>query len=344
MRTYLIILLTFVCSISFGQANSIKFKTQLQRALDGSGNPIENAGILSNAQGKFTIRTLTQFKTVLGLGTYTSGSILFGHTDGSITEDNSNLFYNNSSNKVGIGKTSNLFGKLDVVMAGTVEAISISDVVLGDGNDFYTVYDNLDNKVFGNRLGSLGDLEFHLYSGGGSQERTPFSISPDALDGVLQINPDWIDITNAYLHGTLMDADGDVGDPTQMLTSTGTGTDWQDQPEGSNYWEYQANVFQSGTSAPVVEVLLNTFCCDVNWTYVSTGIYKGTFDLGINGAPLSSYTTIDVASIMPQVPARSYILKRLGGDEFELRTYSDHFVTLANGMINMPVYIKSLKL
>jgi hypothetical protein len=42
------------------------------------------------------------------------------------------------------------------------------------------------------------------------------------------------------------------------------------------YRVYSASVTQVGTNAPTASILQNTLNCNITWTYISSGVYKGT--------------------------------------------------------------------
>ena len=80
-------------------------------------------------------------------GTFTAGSVLFADTDGSITQDNANLFWDNTNNRLGIGTTSP--GRKLEVQAGTATEDPIA-IRSSDGNSypFYISLSADDGKLF----------------------------------------------------------------------------------------------------------------------------------------------------------------------------------------------------
>lgn len=76
--------------------------------------------------------------TIPGAASYTQGSILFGDTDGSIAQDNANLFFDNTNDRLGIGVNSSLGAKLQV-RAGVGETIFLGEN--SSGVDVLTITD-----------------------------------------------------------------------------------------------------------------------------------------------------------------------------------------------------------
>lgn len=78
-----------------------------------------------------------------------------------------------------------------------------------------------------------------------------------------------------------------TGNSEKYLTTNGTTTSWDD-PIG--YKVYTAIITQSGTAAPVVNVLKNTLGAAINWSRDNAGRFSG--DAGVLGLFTSNKTII----------------------------------------------------
>ena len=79
----------------------------------------------TNTASNYTITmpAITGVMSVQASAGYTSGSVLFANSSGQIAQNNSQLFWDNTNNSLGVGTTSpNTYGKLAVYGSGTPTA------------------------------------------------------------------------------------------------------------------------------------------------------------------------------------------------------------------------------
>ena len=73
--------------------------------------------------------TVTPIATGVSVGSGTTGSVLFVASSGNLNQDNANLFWADTNNRLGVGTTSALI-KLDVAGAGRLNATT-NDALTG---------------------------------------------------------------------------------------------------------------------------------------------------------------------------------------------------------------------
>lgn len=106
------------------------------------------------------------------LGNFTEGSIPFGDVSGNLTEDNSNLFFNNVNKRVGIGANSGLSGKLHIQGApGDTHTLFIktgaagNNIISGRNSAGTSIFQVLDNSGNGfvriSTSAGLSKIELH---------------------------------------------------------------------------------------------------------------------------------------------------------------------------------------
>lgn len=98
--------------------------------------------------------------------TYTAGSLLFAHTDGTVTQNNTNLFYDNTNTRLGVGvntpsDTVDVNGTVRVrslpVAAGT-DLLVVADAVTGQLHQSATDLSALESKWTNNSVSSIVEL------------------------------------------------------------------------------------------------------------------------------------------------------------------------------------------
>lgn len=217
----------------------------------------------ATAARTWTYPDLTAFVALTSLtvsgGLFTAGSIPFGNTDGSLAQDNSNLFYDNTLNQVNIGTpTSQTNAILNINSDGKFVLLPVKtttgDMASGQDGAFY--YNNIDEDLRAHINGSWRSL---LYFGGfsGSAIRTETGdytvldtdehVIGDATSGVLTLTmPSAADVTNQVFTLSKGDtsankvvvsaADGIGAAASATLDLLGADESVMLQSDGTQYW------------------------------------------------------------------------------------------------------------
>ncbi|MBU2948894.1 hypothetical protein, partial [Zobellia uliginosa] len=172
----------------------------------------------------------------------TTGSVFFAAATGEPTEDNSQLFWDSTNNRLGIG-TNSPTHKLQV--SGQVRATSFANADGTANAPSYRFNNDSDMGMYrlaANQLGfSTNGTNAMLIDA--SQNVGIGTVSPDESLHVAN---------NMRLDGSFEDKDGEAGTAGQILSSTATGTDWIDAPSADPKISTDAgNSVTAGTDAGV---------------------------------------------------------------------------------------------
>ena len=171
--------------------------------------------------------TNTLFPTELAVKTYvdnaaqhtgTAGSVYFAGATGNPTDNNPQLFWDTTNNRLGIG-TNTPTHKVQV--NGEIRASSFANADGTANAPSYRFTDDLNTGMFRAAADQLG------FSTAGSEA---IRIDASGNIGIGTATPDEaLQIAgNMRLDGSLEDKDGDAGTFGQVLSTTATGTDWVD--------------------------------------------------------------------------------------------------------------------
>ncbi|CAM1333033.1 hypothetical protein [Tenacibaculum aestuariivivum] len=157
--------------------------------------------------------TVTGTQWVDNIGTTgTTGAVFFAGTDGNITENNSQLFWDISNNRFGIG-TNSPTNKLHVSGAIRAQGILNSDGTLTEPS--YRFNDDTNTGIFRPAADEIG-----LVVGGYE------AINIDETSNATKVTIN----ETIELNGPLVDINNTTGTAEQILSSTVTGTQWVDKP------------------------------------------------------------------------------------------------------------------
>ena len=85
-----------------------------------------NGGVVSTTTQTFA--GAKTFSSAPVFSTMTAGSVLFAGTSGTLTQDNASLFFDDSNNFLGIGRSSSLSAKLDIYRLSTTTSGTVSGI------------------------------------------------------------------------------------------------------------------------------------------------------------------------------------------------------------------------
>ncbi|MDB0615494.1 hypothetical protein PL372_08040 [Tenacibaculum dicentrarchi] len=153
----------------------------------------------------------------------TLGSIFFAGADGKPTENNNQLFWDNTNNRLQIGST--LSGTNKVTVQGAIRS-----------------------QGYNNSNGTVGQPSYRFSS---DSNTGMYRIAADQLGfSTAGVNALLIDDTqsinilkNLSVTGTFADTSGDVGTNGQILVSTGIGTNWVDSSASVNRLAASDNIY-----------------------------------------------------------------------------------------------------
>ncbi|WP_111709249.1 autotransporter outer membrane beta-barrel domain-containing protein [Lutibacter citreus] len=172
--------------------------------------PIINTNALSVVSGNLT-STINGVASTLPLTdlahTGTTGSVFFAGSDGKPTENNSELFWNNTNSRLYIGNSA-LSGSNTLNIGGTTRTSGLNNSRGTAGQPSYRFTDDSNTGMFSNV-----DDELALTTGGTEALR---------IDANQQVNIH----KNLSVVGSYLDSDGNAGTAGQVLSSTSTGTKW----------------------------------------------------------------------------------------------------------------------
>jgi len=135
--------------------------------------------------------------------TFTEGSVVFAGSSGTYTQDNSNLFFDNTNNRLGVGK-SNPVATLDITGPSSSRAMAIN----GAGNGPYFTFSTGDTTFAD--IGSLGSL-FNNYT-----DRFDYVINTRQVLGITRS----IQLQTGFTTRLTVAGDGNVG----IANLAGTGS------------------------------------------------------------------------------------------------------------------------
>uniref|UniRef100_UPI00262AAC4D hypothetical protein n=1 Tax=uncultured Maribacter sp. TaxID=431308 RepID=UPI00262AAC4D len=184
--------------------------------------------------------------------TGTTGSIFFADTDGSITENNGQLFWNNTNNRLGVG-TSSPANKFHVTGAIRSEGYLNSD-------------------------GSVGEPAYRFHDDTNTGMYSPFQDEISfTVGGVEALNIDEASSSTKViiketleLEGAVLDENDSAGTAGQVLTATATGTEWV-----TNYNPVKA-IGKISSGGGIIKATTG-----VTTSRISKGRYQVTFASGI---------------------------------------------------------------
>ncbi|PIB29802.1 hypothetical protein BFP75_02840 [Maribacter sp. 4G9] len=170
----------------------------------------------TNGQVLTSTGTGVAWQDVPGSLTGVTGSIFFADATGEVSENNAQLFWDTGLNRLGIG-TNTPERKLDV--AGEIRGNQFSSTggTVAEPAYSFSTGDDANTGMFrpaADEIGfAVGGVEaLRMEEDGGNTNVTIFQ--------------------SLTLENLLLDKDGDAGTPGQILSSTGTQTDWIDAPTG----------------------------------------------------------------------------------------------------------------
>ena len=149
--------------------------------------------------------------------TGTAGSIFFADGTNGLAEDNTQLFWDNGSNRLGVGTNAIGTGIKLRVANGDIQAEGILNTSAGAvGNPPYSFNTDEDTGMWRD-----GADELVLVAGGTEGLRIDMAgaVTTTTIPEVLELD------------GTILDINDDQGTVGQILSSTATGTDWIDSPQ-----------------------------------------------------------------------------------------------------------------
>ncbi|MFS4494796.1 hypothetical protein [Maribacter sp. 2308TA10-17] len=171
-------------------------------------NPIEDDIWFDTIAGEVKVYDGTVWKNIAHTGTI--GSIFFAGTDGTPTEDNPQLFWDNTNNRLGVG-TNSPTNKLEVAGATRTQGVLNSNGTAGEPS--YRFSNDTNTGLFRPAADEIG------FSVGGIEA---MNIDETTGNTTVTIN-ETID-----LDGPLLDENDAAGTAGQVLTATATGTVWAD--------------------------------------------------------------------------------------------------------------------
>lgn len=144
----------------------------------------------------------------------TAGSLFFANASGEPTEDNTQLFWDDTNNRLGIG-TNSLINKLQVAGAIRSQGILNSDGTAGEPS--YRFSNNTNTGIYSPAADELG------FSVGGIEA---LNIDETSSSTTVTVNE------TLDLDGPVLDENDSQGTAGQILSATATGTDWIDAATG----------------------------------------------------------------------------------------------------------------
>ncbi|SDX51666.1 hypothetical protein SAMN05444411_106120 [Lutibacter oricola] len=192
--------------------------------------------------------------------TGTTGSLFFAGIDGKPTEDNVELFFDNTNNRLGIG-TNSPTNKLEVSGATGTQGVLNSN---GTVNEPSYRFKNDTNTGFYRPAAD----EIGLTVGG-----------IEALNIDETSNSTTVTIKETLkLDGDVLDSNGDAGTAGQVLSSTVSGTDWVDAPAAPSLTIEKETIGYVFAAAQIQGNGTNLFKIGCSVSRTAVGRYTVTFD------------------------------------------------------------------
>lgn len=190
--------------------------------------PIENDIWFDTSTTPNTIKIYdgSVWKDINPSHTGTTGSVFFAGTDGKPTEDNAQLFWDNTNNRLRIGAPLSGTNKLSV--RGVIRATGFNNA---NGTATLPSYRFSDDSNTGMYRPVADQLGFST----GGVNRLNISNTTVRVSNDLQVD------------GKFIDSSGDAGTNGQVLSSTAIGTNWIDNPANNN-WLITGNAGTTNTN------------------------------------------------------------------------------------------------
>ena len=216
--------------------------------------------------------------------TGTTGSVFFANTDGTPTENNSQVFFNNTNNRFGIG-TNTPTNKLQVT-----GAIRSAGMLNSNGNAGEPAYRFNNDTNTGMYRPAPDELSL---SAGGIE-----AINIDETANVTKVTIR----ENLELDGTLLDINNNAGTAGQILSSTATGVDWIDNTSGgSNTVTESTNVTERTPATFTFPVGYTPLEADVFIFSLASGNHKDVFIYNDGAWVQITPTKADKAIYLPPI-------------------------------------------
>ncbi len=280
----------------------------------------------------------------------TAGSLTFIDNSGSLSEDNANIFWDDLGKKLGIG-TNNPSATLSIGGSGEDGMFSVTGNGTGniatfrdiDGENIFKLIGSIENSDYSIKLGDFDDVQsdnyFMVESGKSYFMNGNVGVGTETPSEKLDVEGNTNISGNLRLNGAFLDKDGDAGVPGQVLSSTGTGTDWIANSGSGNAAPFitssniqlpsdstQTFVITGDNFVPNSTVSIPGFTGTINSVAVlsptemevniTTSSTLGTYDIIISngGVPNTQWAGNGVG--MLSVSGASWVDLRAGGDTF----------------------------
>ena len=246
----------------------------------GNLNPVENDIWFDTSSSPTTIKIYNGTTWVKLSPTATEGSIFFGSVTGELTEDNSQLFWDNINNRLGIG-TSSPTNKLHVTGAMRTEGILNSDGTLGRPS--YRFKNDTDTGMYSPVADEIS------FSVGGIEALNIDEISNNTTVTIKQ---------TLKLNGHILDENNSAGNTGQILSATTTGTGWVNSST-INTDTQKIDIYTLNADGKNLEISLENDAEIAKQTNLSALIITGDVSGTLAAATVKKIQSIDVSNINP---------------------------------------------
>ena len=245
-----------------------------------NSNPVENDIWFDTSSSPTTIKIYNGTSWEKLSPTATEGSVFFAGATGIPTEDNTQLFWDSTNNRLGIG-TSSPTNKFHVTGAMRTEGILNSDGTIGRPS--YRFKNDTDTGMYSPVADEIS------FSVGGIEALNIDEISNNTTVTIKQ---------TLKLDGHILDENNSTGTYGQILSATNTGTIWID-PSAVNTDTQKINIYTLNADGKNLEISLENDGETTKQTDLSalkiTGDVSGTLAL----ATVERIQNIDVSYISP---------------------------------------------